>query len=92
MGTSVVVCIKDRFGSAASCAAGGGVALADLLEQELARQGLAVPVKRLLCFGRCNEGPNIRIAPGGAFFTAMSRERLPEVVAAVQAALAAETS
>ncbi|MBF0628202.1 MAG: (2Fe-2S) ferredoxin domain-containing protein [Magnetococcales bacterium] len=89
MNTSVVVCIKDRVGAAPSCAQGGGVELANLLERELAP--LEVPVKRLLCFGRCNEGPNVRIAPGGAFFTRMDRERVGEVVEAVRAVLAGET-
>jgi (2Fe-2S) ferredoxin len=46
-------------------------------------------VKRLMCFGRCNEGPNIRVAPGGAFFTRMNRERLDEVIEAVRVAMSA---
>ncbi|MEO5347462.1 MAG: (2Fe-2S) ferredoxin domain-containing protein [Magnetococcus sp. YQC-9] len=84
MDLSIIVCVKQRFGSDVSCASGGGVELADRLEQELAQRGWSVPVKRLLCLGRCNEGPNIRIAPGGPFFTRMRDDRLHEVLTALE--------
>ncbi|MEO5341542.1 MAG: (2Fe-2S) ferredoxin domain-containing protein [Magnetococcus sp. MYC-9] len=89
MNTTILVCIKDRVGSGPSCAQGGGVQLADSLAKEFAAQGIAVPVEPLTCFGRCHEGPNMRIAPGGAFFTHMTQERLGEVVQATKAALLA---
>ncbi|MBF0192453.1 MAG: (2Fe-2S) ferredoxin domain-containing protein [Magnetococcales bacterium] len=90
MKTSIMVCVKERMGQASSCVQGGSLELIRLLEREFAAQGLSVPVKPLMCFGRCNEGPNMRIAPGGAFFTRMTPERLGEVVEAVRAAVAAE--
>ncbi|MBF0212487.1 MAG: (2Fe-2S) ferredoxin domain-containing protein [Magnetococcales bacterium] len=89
MNVTVVVCVKERVGSDASCAGTGSVELANLLEQAFAARGWSVPVKRLMCFGRCNEGPNIRVAPGGAFFTRMNRERLDEVIEAVRVAMSA---
>jgi NADH:ubiquinone oxidoreductase subunit E len=82
MNTTVMVCVNERFSGRPSCGGSGGAQLADGLEHELSAQGLEVPVERVLCFGRCNEGPVMRIAPGGAFFTGMTQERLGEVVSA----------
>ena len=87
MKTIVMVCINERFSRHLSCAQGGGVSLADSLEEEFVAQGLEVPVERIFCFGRCHEGPVMRIAPGGAFFTGMTQERLGAVVTAAQAAV-----
>lgn len=81
MNTTVLVCVKERFGNAPSCHREGMI---EMLAKKLADQGLAVPVKPLVCFGRCDDGPNVRIAPGGAFFTRMTLERLDEVVDAVR--------
>ncbi|MBF0339648.1 MAG: (2Fe-2S) ferredoxin domain-containing protein [Magnetococcales bacterium] len=92
MNTSVVVCVKDRFDTAPSCAGGGGVKLIQLLEQEFAARGMEVPVRPLFCFGRCKEGPNLRIAPGGAFFTHRTPESLEEVITAVAKVLEARES
>lgn len=63
--------------------------LAESLKKAFAAQGVEVPVEPLMCFGRCQEGPNMRIAPGGAFFTHMTQERLDEVVQATKAAVLA---
>ena len=87
MNTTVVVCVKERSAGRPSCGRRGGSQFADSLEGALAEQGLKVPVERILCFGRCNQGPVMRIAPGGAFFVGMTQERLGEVVAAAQAAV-----
>ncbi|MEO5351612.1 MAG: (2Fe-2S) ferredoxin domain-containing protein [Magnetococcus sp. XQGC-1] len=88
METTVLVCVKEGFGGdRPSCAQRGSVALAHGLEEALTAQGVAVPVTRLYCFGRCNTGPVMRVAPGGPFFTGMTQERLGEVVQAAQAAL-----
>ena len=87
MTITVMVCVNERSSAQPSCAQRGGVQLADSLENVLAEYDLGVPVKRILCFGRCKEGPVMRIAPGGVFFVGMTRERLGEVVAAVQTAI-----
>ncbi len=76
---SVVVCINRRYGSP-SCAARGGVELADELERQLAELGLAVPVQRVECLGQCEQGPNMRIAPGGLFFHEVTMDDLPVVI------------
>ncbi len=85
MPVTVVVCVKERV-SGSSCAGSGGVALADAVERELARQELPIGVKRIFCLGQCEQGPNLRIAPGGAFFRRMTMARLGEVVEAARVA------
>ena len=87
MKTTAMVCVKERSADRPSCAHRGGVQLADNLDVELATHGLDVPVERILCFGHCNEGPVMRIAPGGTFFTRMTQERLGEVVSAARSAI-----
>ena len=80
----VIVCVQERLGKRSSCVRGGGEELVKSLDKMFVGQGLDVLVKRSFCFGRCNDGPNIRIAPGGDFYTAMTQERLNEVVSAVR--------
>ena len=84
---AVLVCVNRRIGpDSISCAAGGGEAIAAALEQALAVRGEALPVRRVYCFGRCAEGPNLRLAPGGSFHRGVR----PEDVDAVLDALLAE--
>lgn len=80
----VIVCVQERLGERPSCARGGGEELANSLDKIFVGQGLDVLVKRTFCFGRCKDGPNIKVAPGGDFYTAMTQERLNEVVSAVR--------
>ena len=37
------------------------------IEQEVRARGLDIRVERTVCMGRCDFGPTIRVAPGGAF-------------------------
>jgi (2Fe-2S) ferredoxin len=80
---SVLVCTKERVSGRPSCANRGSEALANLLKIELQQAGWDIPIERILCFGRCQEAPVLRISPGGPFFTEIRAERLNEVVAAV---------
>ncbi|WP_130470039.1 (2Fe-2S) ferredoxin domain-containing protein [Candidatus Magnetaquicoccus inordinatus] len=82
---SILVCINERFSDRPSCGVQGSAKLAKQLEYKLQEAGLPIPVEPIGCFGRCHEGPNLRIAPGGAFFTEMNSARLDDVVAAVAA-------
>ncbi len=67
--TTLLVCINSRLaGDKPSCAGRGSEQLADALEQALVERGLAVALGRIKCFGRCHEGPNVRLAPGGRFW------------------------
>ena len=66
----MIVCINERLGSGQrSCAGSGSLDLIARLEALIAAAGLEVPIVRRECLGRCEEGPVMRIAPGGPFFT-----------------------
>jgi len=77
-GWSLLVCINRRLRSdLASCAARGSEALADAIEAEADRRGLDIQVERVVCMGRCNHGPTVRVAPGGAFHLGLGVEQVP---------------
>ena len=79
---SIIICINRRYGlSKPSCAGHGSLELADELERLLGEAKLEIPVKRIECLGDCEQGPNLRIAPGGRFFHGVSMGDLPEVIA-----------
>jgi NADH:ubiquinone oxidoreductase subunit E len=76
---TILVCVNRRLGHAKpSCAARGSEALAGALEAAAAGTGVAVV--RLKCFGRCAEGPNVRIE-GGPFFRGASVQDVPLILA-----------
>lgn len=88
---SVIVCINRRYGpNAPSCAERGSEALADTLEQLLKEMKMEVEVKRIECLGQCERGPNLRIAPGGRFFSYLTAEDLPAVIIELQRLLQQE--
>jgi NADH:ubiquinone oxidoreductase subunit E len=75
---TVLVCVNRRLGyDAPSCAGRGSEAIAEALEAAAA--GTRVTVTRLKCFGRCGEGPNVRIR-GGRFFRGATLEDVPAVI------------
>ena len=77
---SIMVCTNHRTAQQ-SCASSGSLELIPVLEKALAENQLDVQVEKIVCFGRCNTGPNLRIAPGGKFFTQFSEARIPELIA-----------
>ncbi len=77
----LVVCINERLGTGQrSCVGSGSLELISQLETAIAAEQLAVPVIRRECLGRCEEGPVMRIAPAGPFFTEISEATLPEIM------------
>lgn len=57
----LLVCVNFRpFSGQPSCAGRGSRELADYLEREVERRGLPVVVERIVCFGQCAHGPNVR--------------------------------
>lgn len=78
----LVVCTNERLGNAqSSCVASGSLALIRQLESMIAAEKLAVPVVRRECLNRCEEGPVMRIAPAGPFFTGVDEAALGAIVA-----------
>ena len=89
-GWRVLVCVNRRLGTETpSCAGRGSERLVERLAALLAARDLDVPVETMLCFGSCSQGPNIRLAPGGAFFHGVTEDDLPALVAQVAETVAA---
>lgn len=76
----LVVCIKQRSSSSASCAGRGSLELLQQLEQTLKRRGLNVEVEKVHCLGRCTQGPNMRIAPGKDFFHGVTPKDVDAII------------
>lgn len=65
MHPTLFVCTNRRLGSAGSCAGGGSLDLLAALRAEVAARGLGWTVSPSACMGHCQEGPNVKAAPGG---------------------------
>ncbi len=77
----LVVCINQRLGSGQrSCVGSGNLDYINRIESEIAARGLDVPIVRRECLGRCQEGPVMRIAPGGPFFTEIDAGTLDHIM------------
>lgn len=50
------------------CKARGSVEIGDEIAERLAAAGSSVEVKPYLCFGACQEGPNIVLYPEGTWY------------------------
>ncbi len=77
----LVVCVNERLGSGQrSCVGSGNLEYIGWIENEIAARGLDVPVIRRECLGRCEQGPVMRIAPGGPFFTEIDADGLNHIM------------
>ena len=74
--THVMVC------GGTGCSSSGSMQIADALEAEIARRGLADEVKvvRTGCFGLCAMGPVMIVHPDGTFYSRVKLEDVPEIV------------
>ena len=78
---TVTVCINDRDERFAPCCGrhGGPEILAALRDAVVAR-GLDVDVQTIHCLGLCAKGPNVRVAPSGSLYHAMTANDVPALV------------
>jgi NADH:ubiquinone oxidoreductase subunit E len=77
----ILVCVNERLtDSKPSCGGRGGQALATAIEQGVKERDLDIPVERFICFGFCNEGPNVRFTPAGKFFHHTTLEDVPAIL------------
>ncbi len=74
--THVLIC------GGTGCTSSGSVKIADALEEEIAKNGLAEEVKvvRTGCFGLCALGPVMIVYPEGTFYSRVKLEDVPELV------------
>ncbi|MDH3713578.1 MAG: NAD-dependent epimerase/dehydratase family protein [Gammaproteobacteria bacterium] len=77
----LVICINRRLNDEnPSCAARGSEALAARLSDEITRRGLVAELRRVYCLGRCEQGPNVRIVPGGKTYKGVSEDDIELLV------------
>jgi (2Fe-2S) ferredoxin len=82
----LIACVNQRLDSGQrSCAGSGSLDLIRRIEAMISVEGLGVPIVRRECLGRCEQGPTMRIAPGGVFFTEIDEAMLPLIVAELKA-------
>jgi len=78
----LIVCINERLGTGQrSCVGSGSLDLITRMEAMIAGANLDVPVIRRECLGRCEEGPVMRFAPAGPFFTEIDESALAGILA-----------
>ena len=64
------------------CTSSGSEQICEVLEREIAKQGLAEEVKvvKTGCFGLCALGPIMIVYPEGSFYSMVKPEDIPEIV------------
>lgn len=77
----IAICINNRFSTdKPSCGTMGAVELAKALEDGVASRNLNTRVERLVCFGMCYKGPNVRLVPGGQFHHKATLENVEAIL------------
>ena len=77
----LVACINQRLGSGQrSCIGSGNLKYIGKIKSMIEAEGLAVPVIERVCLGKCEQGPVMRIAPGGKFFTEINETSLRHII------------
>jgi (2Fe-2S) ferredoxin len=80
------ICVNRRFGSdRPSCGTRGSEAIADAIEAGVRDRGIDVTIERIVCFGMCNDGPNMRLVPGGAFHKAVEMDQVDDILSTLEA-------
>ncbi len=67
-----------------SCAARGSKEIAIALAQQLHKKNVLIEIEEIQCMGYCKVGPNVRLAPNGAFFHEVSASKFAEIIKATQ--------
>ena len=66
----LIVCVNRRLGAGQrSCVGSGNLDYIREIRRRIESEGLSIPVVERECLGKCEQGPVMRIAPGGRFFT-----------------------
>lgn len=81
-----IVCINRRLGAGQrSCVGSGSLDLIRGIEAMITAEGLEVALVRRECLGHCEQGPTMRIAPAGPFFTQIDEAKLALIIAELKA-------
>ena len=89
----LVVCVNRRLGSGQrSCVGSGSLDLIRAIEGLIDDEKLDIPIVRRECLGRCENGPVMRIAPSGPFFTEIDQNRLGDIITALKSFIASHNA
>ena len=81
----LIVCVNERLGAGQrSCVGSGNLNLIGNIQNMIHVEGLDVAIVRRECLGRCEQGPVMRIAPAGPFFTEIDEARLSHIIDALK--------
>lgn len=81
----LVVCVNERLGTGQrSCVGSGSLDYIAEVRGLIELAGLDVAIIERECLGKCEQGPVMRIAPGGLFYTQINKETLFEIVEELQ--------
>jgi len=61
------------------CAMRGSIEMLEQLKTDLTAAGSPVEVKSYLCFGACQDGPNIVLYPEGTWYMGVKSDDIPEI-------------
>lgn len=79
--TSLLICVNFRAATGKpSCAQRGSRDIADAMEKGVRERKIDIEVERICCFGHCEKGPNMRLAPGGDFIFGAALEDVPQIL------------
>jgi len=82
MTSTVLVCVNQRL-TRVSCDGAGSAEIAQALETSIARRNLDAELIRVHCFGRCNNGPTLRIV-GRHFRHRATLDDVPQILSELE--------
>ncbi len=82
---TVIVCVNRRSDPARPSCGIGGEALVRALRSGVVEQDLPVCVETFHCLGNCEQGPNLKLSPGGEFMHDVHLENLPGILRKIAA-------
>ena len=84
-----IVCVNARSNpNQPSCAMRGSLTLLAELTGEIERRQLPIRIETFHCLGLCTHGPNVKLAPDGPTLQHLSPDRLPALIAEIEAFIA----
>ena len=77
----LIVCVNKRLGTGQrSCVGSGNLDYIAEIRRLINLRKLDIPVIERECLGKCEQGPVMRIAPGGVFYTEIDETKLNEII------------
>lgn len=79
--TSLLVCTNNRpAGDKPSCGGSGSRDTLAAIAKGIQARKIDIEIEEIVCLGHCNDGPAMRLAPGGAFFHNTRLDDVPDIL------------